>query len=99
MDELDRLRQQNEELRQSLRSMIAWSSGGACSDCTMFRRAPSDIEFRHSHDCGYLEEINKACVLLGYPPDEGHRYADPLAEMSKLAEERTAMCRKLGLIK
>lgn len=77
-------------LERALLSLIAWTDGGACSDCDMFRVAPSCIEFQHHAECGHLEDINKALVLLGRAPDLGHTYEDAPGEMRRLADERVA---------
>ena len=76
------------KLKQTIISLIGWTYGGECSDCEMFRVAPSAIVFQHAYDCGYLETINKALILLGRPQEEGHHYQDPKAEMQRLAQER-----------
>lgn len=76
------------ELETALRGLLAWSFGGACSDCDMFRRAPSCIDWQHAADCGHLESINAALVLLGREPETGHTFEDPAAEMQRLADER-----------
>jgi hypothetical protein len=70
-----------QELERALRGLLAWTNGGACSDCVMFRRAPSCIRWSHHKDCGHLEDINKARALLGRPPEEGHDIDDPDTEM------------------
>jgi hypothetical protein len=76
-------------LADAIVRLLAWTYGGACSDCTMFRAAPSCIDFVHHHDCGHLEDINKALALLGREREEGHDYDDPEFEMRRLANERT----------
>lgn len=98
-EEIRQLLEENKQLRSSLRSMIAWTTGGTCSDCTPFRRSPADIEWHHHKDCGHLEVINEACKLTGDTIEVGHNYDNPEAEMTRLAEERTAWCRANGLIK
>lgn len=82
-----------------LKELIGWSMGGQCNDCTPFRSSPAAIEFLHHKDCGYLEAINKANLLLGYPFEKGHDLKDPEAEMVRLANERAIACRREGLIK
>lgn len=84
---------------QAMRGLLSWTYGGACSDCDMFREAPSCIDFVHHKDCAHLEDINVALKLMGRLPEEGHEYEDPQAEMKRLAEERTRRCREEGLIK
>lgn len=84
---------------QAIRGLLSWTYGGACSDCDMFREAPSCIDFVHHKDCAHLQDINFALKLLGRLPEEGHDYEDPQGEMKKLAEERTRQCREEGLIK
>jgi hypothetical protein len=76
------------KLEEALRSLIGWTDGGACSDCDMFREAPSCITFKHHKDCGHLEDINKALELLGLPKDEYHEYENANEEMQRLANER-----------
>jgi hypothetical protein len=77
-----------QELANALQGMLGWANGGRCSDCTMFREGPSNGDFIHALDCGYLMAINKAHAALGRPREEGHQIDDPQAEMKRLAAER-----------
>lgn len=61
-----------EEARSIVRGLLGWAHGGECSDCTPYRSCPADIEWQHESDCGHLVEINKAMVLLGWPPEPGY---------------------------
>jgi len=74
--------------------LIGWTMNGACSDCEMFRRAPSDIEWIHFIDCAHLEVINQACSLLGIKKFEGHCWDNPKEEMHRLAQERAERCKE-----
>jgi hypothetical protein len=93
------LEKENEALKDALRSLVAWAFGRQCNDCYPFREGPSCISWVHHKDCGYLEAVNKALILLGLPKEEGHDRIDPIGDMVKLAQERVVACRKAGLIK
>lgn len=84
--------------RDHIRRLLAWTYGGACSDCDMFRVAPSCIDFVHHKGCAHLEVINAAHAFLGESPDESHSFEDPKAEMRRLADERLRRCREQGLL-
>ncbi len=88
INELKEAEDQIAKLEKSLVSILAWTYGGACPDCDMFRSAPCRIDFRHHKDCGFLKEINKALIILGREPEEGHDYDNPKEEMIRLANER-----------
>lgn len=88
------LRRQIEARDDAILGLLGWTESGSCSDCAMFRAAPSEITFMHEAECGHLESINQALGVLGRPPLVGHLVDDPKAEMRRLAEERQAAVAK-----
>lgn len=83
-----RCRDPRDPMYNAIRGLLAWTTGGACSDCDPFREAPSCIDFVHHKECAHLEAINEARKLLGQEPEEFHELEDPKSEMHRLTCER-----------
>jgi hypothetical protein len=79
-----------QDLKNMIVSLLAWTYGGVCNDCYMFRQSPSCITFLHHKDCMHLKTINAAYQLIGGKPVSYHSYDDPIDEMNRLAEKRAS---------
>jgi hypothetical protein len=90
-----------EALLRCVRSLRSWLAHPiVCTDCDPFRESPAQ-EFRHHKDCGVVEALNQANVLLGEPPlseKDCHAFEDPGHEMRRLAAERLRVLYEGGLI-